>query len=85
MTFRIRAFKSLFSDTFEHDEKDDEAPLIYRNYWNISRPCIILDSKIPRLVLEVFPKVLFFGHFFLDQPIHNGPNRVFLKDLNFCQ
>ena len=29
MTFRIRAFKSLFSDTFEHDEKDDEAPLIY--------------------------------------------------------
>ena len=28
MTFRVRAFKSLFSDTFEHDEKDDEAPLI---------------------------------------------------------
>ena len=28
MTFPIRAFKSLFSDTFEHDEKDDEAPLI---------------------------------------------------------
>ena len=25
MTFRVRAFKSLFSDTFEHDEKDDEA------------------------------------------------------------
>ena len=30
---------------------------IYRNYWNRSRPCIILDSKIPRLVLEVFQKV----------------------------
>lgn len=29
----------------------------YRNYWNRSRPCIILDSKIPRLVLEVFQKV----------------------------
>ena len=57
----------------------------YRNYLNRSRPCIILDSKIPRLVLAVFPKVLFFGHFFLDQPIHNGPNRVILKDLNFCQ
>ena len=29
MTFRVRAFKSLFSDTFEHDEdEDDEAPLI---------------------------------------------------------
>ena len=25
MTFRVRAFKSLFSDTYEPDEKDDEA------------------------------------------------------------
>ena len=55
----------------------------YRNYWNRSRPCINLDSNIPRLVLEVFPKVLFFGQFFLHQPIKNGPNRAFLKDLNF--
>ena len=57
----------------------------YRNYWNRSRPSINLDSKIPRLVLEAFPKVLFFGQFFLHQPIKNGPNRAFLKDLNFWQ
>ena len=44
----------------------------YRNYWNRSRPCIILDSKIPRLVLEAFPKVLFFGQFFLDPNIQKG-------------
>ena len=25
----------------------------YRNYWNRSRPCIILNPKFPRLVLEV--------------------------------
>ena len=55
----------------------------YRNYWNRSRPCIILDSKIPRLVLEAFPKVLFLGQFFLHQPIKNGPNRAILKDLSF--
>ena len=36
MTFRIRAFKSLFSDTFEHDEKDDEAPLIYSETFFLS-------------------------------------------------
>ena len=23
---------------------------VYRNYWNRGRPCIILDSKFPRLV-----------------------------------
>ena len=57
----------------------------YRNYWNRSRPCIILDSKIPRLVLEAFPKVLFLGQFFLDQNIQKGSNRVVLKDLKFCQ
>ena len=56
---------------------------IYRNYWNRSRPCIILDSKIPRLVLEAFPKELFFGRLFLDQLIKNGPNRAILKDLSF--
>ena len=53
-------------------------------YWNRSRPCIILDSKIPRLVLEAFPKVLIFQQFFLDQNIQKGSNRVILKDLNFC-
>ena len=29
----------------------------YRNYLNRSRPCIILDSDLPRLVLQVFQKV----------------------------
>ena len=55
----------------------------YRNYWNRSRPCIILDSTIPQLVLEAFPKVLFFGQFFLDQNIQIGSNKLILKDLNF--
>ena len=50
---------------------------IYRNYWNRSQPCIILDSKIPQLVLEAFPKVLFFGQFFLDQNIQKGSNKLF--------
>ena len=45
-------------------------------YWNRSRPCIILDSKIPRLVLEAFPKVLFLGQFLLDQNIEKGSNTV---------
>ena len=57
----------------------------YRNYWNRSRPCIILDLKIPRLVLEAFPKVFkIFQQFLLDQNIQKGSNRVILKDLNFC-
>ena len=50
----------------------------------IGIPCIILDSKILRLVLEAFPKVFIFQHFFLDQNIQKGSNRVILKDLNFC-
>ena len=29
----------------------------YRNYLNRSRPCIILDSKFPRLVLDVFQEL----------------------------
>jgi len=56
-----------------------DVDLKYRNYWNRSRPCIILDSKIPRLVLEVFPKVLFFEQFFLDQNIQKGSNKLFLR------
>ena len=55
--------------------------IIYRNYWNRSRPCIILDSKIPRLVLEAFPKVLFLGQFFLDQNIQKGSNKLILMYL----
>ena len=50
----------------------------YRNYWNRSRPCIILDSKIPRLVLEAFPKVLFLRQFFLDPTIQTGSKKVIL-------
>ena len=53
----------------------------YRNYWNRSRPCIILDSKIPRLVLEALPKVLFWGQFFLDQNIQKGSNKLILMRL----
>ena len=55
--------------------------LDYRNYLNRSRPCIILDSKIPRLVVEAFPKVLFFGQFFLDQNIQKGSNKLILMHL----
>jgi len=53
----------------------------YRNYWNRSRPCIILDSKMPRLVLEAFRKVLFLGQFFLDQFIQKGSNKLILMRL----
>ena len=58
-----------------------ERSYIYRNYLNRSRPCIILDSKIPRLVLEAFPKVLFFGQFFLDQTIQKVSNKLNLMHL----
>ena len=54
---------------------------VYRNYWNRSRPCIILDSKFPRLVLQAFPKVLFLRQFFLDQTIQTGSNKVILIGL----
>ena len=55
--------------------------IIYRNYWNRSRLCIILDSRFPRLVLEAFPKVLSFGQFFLDQNIQTGSNKLILLHL----
>ena len=54
---------------------------VYRYYWNRSRPCIILDSKFPRLVLQAFPKVLFLRQFFLDQTIQKGSNKVILIGL----
>ena len=53
----------------------------YRNYWNRSRTCIILDSKIPQPVLEVYPKVLFFGQLFLDPNIQKGLNKLILMRL----
>ena len=53
----------------------------YRNYWNRIQPCIILDSKISRLVLEAFPKVLLFGQFFLDQNIQKGSNKLIIMRL----
>ena len=57
MTFRVRAFKSLFSDTFEHDEKDDEAPLI----WNVRKHF----SSIFFLLLYIWG----FAHWHFDKPI----------------
>ena len=50
---------------------------MYRNYWNRSRPCIILDSKIPQLVLEA----LLFEQFFLYQNIQKGSNKLFFAFL----
>ena len=57
MTFRVRAFKSLFSDTFEHDEKDDEAPLI----WNVRKHF----SSFFFLLLYFWG----FAHWHFDKPI----------------
>ena len=50
-----------------------------------SRPCIISNPKFPRLVLEVFQNLQFLEQNFLSEAAHKGPNRVILKDLNFCQ
>ena len=58
---------------------------IYRKSSIRSRPCIILNPKFPRLVLEVFQKLQFLEQNFLSEAAHKGPNRVILKDLNFCQ
>ena len=52
--------------------------IVYRNHWNRSRPCIILDSKIPRLVLEAYPKVLYLEQILLFQPVQKGSNKLFL-------
>ena len=59
--------------------------LNYRKSSIRSRTCIILDPKFPRLVLEVFQKLLFLEQIILLQPVHNGTNKIILKDLNFCQ
>ena len=59
--------------------------LEYRKSSIRSRPCIILNPKFPRLVLEVFQKLQFLEQNFLSEAAHKGPNRVILKDLNFCQ
>ena len=83
-------FRDFFFRTFQKTKIGIELQLrrteidAYHNYWNRSRPCIILDSKIPRLVFEAFPKVVIFQQFFLDQNIQKGSNRLILKDLNFC-
>ena len=58
---------------------------IYRKSSIRSRPCIISNPKFPRLVLEVFQKLQFLEQNFLSEADHKGPNRVILKDLNFCQ
>ena len=62
-------------------------PLVekYRKSSIRSRPCIISNPKFPRLVLEVFQKLQFLEQIFLSEAAHKGPNRVILKDLNFCQ
>ena len=57
----------------------------YRKSSIRSRPCIISNPKFPRLVLEVFQKLQFLEQNFLSEAAHKGPNRVILKDLNFCQ
>ena len=58
---------------------------VYRKSSIRSRPCIISNPKFPRLVLEVFQKLQFLEQNFLSEAAHKGPNRVILKDLNFCQ
>ena len=42
-----------------------------------------VNPKFPRLVLEILQKLSFLEQIFSFQPVHNGPNRVILKDLNF--
>ena len=42
---------------------------------NTVNPRLVVD-----LVLEVFQKLWFLEQIFLFQPVHNGPNRVILKE-----
>ena len=46
---------------------------VYRNYWNRSRPCIILESFFPRLVLKLFSTPLQIVQKFLMLVNSNGP------------
>jgi len=69
------------SEQLHRFSSDNHSCYNYGDYWNRSRPCIILDSKIPRLVLETFPKVLCFGQLFLDQNIQKSSNKLFLMHL----
>ena len=56
---------------------------MYRKSSIRSQPYIILNPKFPRLLLEVFQKLECLEQHFLFQLVHNGPNRVILKDLKF--
>ena len=57
----------------------------YRKSSIRSRPCIILNPKFPRVVLEVFQLILILELNFLLQTVQNDPNRAILKDLKFFQ
>ena len=77
--------KSLTIFAFIQSNKLSKFVVGYRKSLIRSRPCIILNPKFPRLVLEVFQKLQFLEQNFLSEAAHKGPNRVILKDLNFCQ